>query len=148
MKPVRRKNGWGLTPSMRSWLDDFWGSDKFFDDDFFTARDRWLPAVNIKDEKDHFEIEVAAPGLRKEDFVVNIENGLLVISCEKEEKKDEKDDNYTRKEFSYRSFYRSFTLPENANPDTIEARYENGILKLRMKKMEIAKPEIKKITIS
>jgi len=107
-----------------------------------------LPAVNIKDEKDHFEIEVAAPGLRKEDFNVSIENGLLMISCEKEEKKDEKEDNYARKEFSYRSFYRSFTLPENVDPDSIEAKYNDGILKLRLKKMAMAKPETKKITVS
>ena len=135
-------------PNMRTWLDDFWRSDRFFDDDFFTARSRWLPAVNIKDEKDHFEIEVAAPGLRKEDFNVSIENGLLMISCEKEEKKDEKEDNYARKEFSYRSFYRSFTLPENVDPDSIEAKYNDGILKLRLKKMAMAKPETKKITVS
>ncbi|MDH3649059.1 MAG: Hsp20/alpha crystallin family protein [Saprospiraceae bacterium] len=148
MKAVAKKEGWGLMPGMKSWLDDFWGSDRFFDDDFFTARSRWLPAVNIKDVNGSFEIEVAAPGLRKEDFNVAVENGLLKISCEKEEKKEEKEDNYTRREFSYRSFNRSFAIPENTDPDSIEAKYEDGILKLRLKKMKMVEPEAKKILIS
>src|SRR5690606_30001297 len=95
----------------------------------------------VEHEK-NFEIELAAPGMKKEDFNITVENGVLTISSEKEEKKEETEKNYTRKEFSYSSFTRSFTLPENVSEDEIKAHYENGILKLVVaKRTPVAPPK-------
>ena len=107
-----------------------------------------MPSVNIMENDKFFEIEVAAPGLHKEDFDVRIENGLLTISVEREETKEEKDANYTRKEFSYNTFRRTFTLPENVLEEKIEAKYVNGVLKLMLKKTAVTAPKAKKIAIS
>ncbi|MEZ4994509.1 MAG: Hsp20/alpha crystallin family protein [Saprospiraceae bacterium] len=135
---MKKANGTGLVPTFKSWLDDFWGADNVFADDFLRMRKNWMPAVNIKDEKKNFEIEVAAPGLKKEDFKIRVENGMLFISAEREDTREETEAAYTRKEFSYHSFERSFALPENADPESISARYNDGILKLTVKKMKTA----------
>ncbi|UCE93606.1 MAG: Hsp20/alpha crystallin family protein, partial [Flavobacteriaceae bacterium] len=98
----------------------------------------WIPAMNIKETEDSYDIEIAAPGFNKKDFEVCIENGVLKIEAENsEEKKKEKKD-YTRREFNYNSFYRSFTLPENVNEDEkIDATYKRGILKLVLNKVPV-----------
>src|SRR6185312_6641905 len=96
-------------PSLRSVMEDFWNTDKFFDKSLFGVET--LPAVNIKDAKNHYEVEVAAPGFNKEDFKITTENGLLTISAETSSEKKEEKENYTRKEFSCSSFVRTFTLP-------------------------------------
>jgi HSP20 family protein len=131
---MKKATGTGLVPTFKSWLDDFWGHDNIFADDFLRMRKNWMPAVNIRDEKKTFEIEVAAPGLKKEDFKIRVENGMLFISAEREENREETEAAYTRKEFSYHSFERSFAIPENADPDSIAAKYDDGILKLTVKK--------------
>ncbi|MBI9042727.1 Hsp20/alpha crystallin family protein [Lutibacter sp.] len=97
------------------------------------------PALNIKEKKDGFEIELAAPGYDKKDFEITIDNGCLNISAKKTISKDEKDENYTRKEFSYSSFERSLELPESIIDEKIKAKYENGILKFNLAKKEEAK---------
>jgi len=97
------------------------------------------PALNIKEKKDEFEIELAAPGYNKKDFEVTIDDGCLNISAKKEETKEEKDENYTRKEFSYNSFERSLQLPESVSGEKIKAKYDNGILKFSIAKKEEAK---------
>lgn len=97
------------------------------------------PALNVKEKKDEFEIELAAPGFNKKDFEVTIDNGCLNISAKKSETKEEKDENYTRKEFSYNSFERSLELPDNIVGDKIKAKYENGILKFSLAKKEETK---------
>ena len=98
------------------------------------------PKVNILEHNDAFEVQLAAPGMKKDDFKVEINNNMLSISCNKEEQHDEKNGpNYTRKEFSYQSFCRSFTLPDIVKPDKIEARYNEGILKVSIPKREEAK---------
>ncbi len=126
---------------------------KFFDDNFTKELDQWfglessgakstLPAVNVKENKDAFTLEVAVPGMKKEDFKVEINNDVLTISAKQEDKKEEKaeDGNYTRREFSYQSFERSFRLPKNqVDGDHIAARYEHGILQLNVPKREEAK---------
>jgi HSP20 family protein len=99
-----------------------------------------VPAVNIREEADAFYIEFAAPGLKKEDFKIKLADGMLTVSSEKREEKEEADKNYTRKEFSYATFSRSFRLPENANQDAIKATYKDGVLHLNIAKL-IAKPE-------
>ncbi len=134
MKLVK-KSDW---PSLitNSWLSDFFDKDRFFDSDLM--RNQTVPAVNVKENEKSFEVEMAAPGLTKKDFRITAENGLLNISSEKKEEKEEKEKDYTRREFSYSSFSRSFTLPENTNEDDIKATYENGILKLSIAKKAIA----------
>jgi HSP20 family protein len=112
--------------------------DSLFNDRFWLKRlDE--PALNIKEKKDEFEIELAAPGYNKKDFEVTIDNGYLNITAKKEEKKEEKDENYTRKEFNYSSFERSLQLPETVVGDKIKAKYENGILKFSLAKKEDVK---------
>jgi HSP20 family protein len=125
----------GSFPSMRSLLEDFWNNDTLLEDRFWNTRVN-LPAVNIIEKDDKFLIEMAAPGLRKEDFKINIENGILQIDSESQREVDEEKDNYTRKEFNYSSFSRSFTLPENASEENIAASYENGVLKLKLQKLK------------
>jgi HSP20 family protein len=107
------------------------------------------PALNIKEKKGEFEIELSAPGFNKKDFEVNIADGCLNIMAKKSESKEEKDENYTRKEFSYNSFEKSLMLPENVTEEKIKAKYENGILKFSLAKKEVSKKQqAKKIEIS
>ncbi len=102
-----------------------------------------MPAVNVKENDQAFTIEVAAPSLKKDDFKVNYENGRLSISSEKKTENEEKEgDKYTRREFSYQSFQRSFTVAENTvDADKIGAAYENGILRITLPKREEVKPK-------
>jgi len=123
--------------------------DRFFNNDLmdwgtsnFSSTNTSLPAVNVKETDDDYFIEVAAPGMSKKDFNVNFQNNVLTISSEKKNEKEEKEDSYTRKEFSYQSFQRSFTVPGNdVDSDKISASYENGILKIKLPKREEVKPK-------
>jgi HSP20 family protein len=129
--------------------------------DFFKPWDRWfdtnggslsqmltVPAVNIVEKKDHFDISLAAPGMKKDDFNIDVEGNLLTISAESEQNREEKDERHTRREFNYTSFSRSFTLPEGVMKDRIDASYENGLLRLMLPKTEEAKkPSSKHITV-
>ena len=99
----------------------------------------FVPAANIKENEKTFDIEIAVPGMKKEDFKINLENNVLTISSEKEEQKNEETKNYTRKEFVYGSFSRSFTLPKIVETEQIKAVYENGILNIQLPKKEEAK---------
>lgn len=128
-----------------SWLSDFFDNDRFFDSDLTK---RSVPSVNILEKDKSFEVELAAPGLEKEDFKVTVDNGVLTISADKEEKKEEKENNYTRKEFSYTSFSRSFALPENVSDEDIKGNYQDGVLKLSIKRKTPAKVAKKAIEIS
>ncbi len=107
-----------------------------------------IPAVNIKEEKDKFTLEMAAPGMKKDDFQINLDNYQLTISSEKKEEKKEKDDNYTRREFVYSSFSRSFTLPKSIDIEKIKADYKNGILSILLPKKEEEAKLTKQIKIS
>jgi HSP20 family protein len=123
--------------------------DRFFGNDPFFSRAERLPATNIKDKNDLYEIEVAAPGMKKEDFKINIDNEILTISAEHEEEKKEEKDNYTRREFSYNSFSRSFNVPTGVNTDKIDAQYKDGVLVLRLpKKQEALVSNKKEIKVS
>jgi HSP20 family protein len=122
----------------------------FFDEPFFNVdwngNKSWLsevPPVNIVDKGGEFDVELAVPGMKKEDFHITCENGYLTIKAEKEEKKEEKDKNYTRREYNYNSFERSFSLPESVKADQVKAKYENGVLKLSLPKKEEAKAKSK-----
>lgn len=103
------------------------------------ARLQTVPAVNIIDNKDQYQLSLAAPGLKKSDFNIDIDGNMLTISSEKEDTKEEKDSRHTRKEYSYSSFSRSFTIPEEVAKEKIEATYDNGLLKLTLPKKEEAK---------
>lgn len=129
-------------------------------EDFFKPWNEWfdtnggglrtinVPAVNITEKKDTYEVALAAPGLKKEDFNIAVDGNMLTISSEQEHKKEEKDDKITRKEYNYSSFSRSFTLPEEINQEKIEARYENGILNITLpRKEETKKATLKQVTV-
>jgi HSP20 family protein len=135
---------------MNTLFDDFFSRDIFdWTDKNYSALGTNLPSVNLKETDTKLEIELAAPGLKKEDFKVEIDNNLLIISCEKgEEKEDTKRENYYRREFNYQSFYRSFNLPEYIDENKIEATYKDGILHVTISKKEGArKKALKAITI-
>jgi HSP20 family protein len=103
-----------------------------------------MPPVNVKETEKQYEIELAVPGRSKKDFNISAENGILTISSENKEEKQQKEKDYTRKEFSYSSFTRSFSLPENANEEEIKANYSDGILKLEVAKKVAGQPKAKK----
>jgi HSP20 family protein len=100
-----------------------------------------LPSVNVVENKDQFRIELAAPGLTREDFKVNVHEDVLTISSEKKTEDGEEKENYTRREFGYASFKRSFNLPETVDSDNIAATYNEGILNVTLPKKEEAKPK-------
>jgi HSP20 family protein len=121
-------------------FDDFFKPwNEWFDNGGRLARELNVPAVNITENEHEYSISVAAPGLKKSDFNIDVEGNMLTISSEKEESKEENDARYTRKEYNYNSFSRSFTLPEVVNKEKIEAIYEEGVLKLALPKKEEAK---------
>ena len=138
MTLVKRKNG--NAPAMFNIFDDFLGNDFF---NYPKMHERVKPAVNISENDDEYNIELAVPGMKKKDFNVEVDNYILKISSENEEKhEDNPNDSYTRKEFSYSSFERSFTLPEDkADVDKINAKYEDGILYVSIPKKEESKPK-------
>jgi len=106
-----------------------------------------MPAVNIVEEPKHFEIDVAVPGMAKNDFKITVENGMLCIAAEKEVTKKEEDSNYMLKEFSFNRFERRFTLPEIVNEEDIHAEYKDGILKIFLKKLKETPLAVKKVKI-
>lgn len=124
-------------------FDDFFRPwNEWFDvENGFFERTLSVPAVNVVENKDHYTVSIAAPGLKKQDFKIDVDGNMLTISCEKEDHKEEKDARFTRKEYNYSSFSRSFTIPDEVRKEKIEAKYEDGILKLMMPRMHVVKPE-------
>jgi HSP20 family protein len=104
---------------------------ELFDGRFF-KREMNFPAVNIAEYKDHYALTLSAPGLNKADFKIDVDGDVLTISSEKEENSEEKEGKFTRKEYNYSSFSRSFTLPEGTDKDKLAATYENGVLKINV----------------
>jgi HSP20 family protein len=132
-------------PWYDSMFTDLIGSDRLLTNDFM-LENKWIPAMNVKETEEYFEIEMAAPGFNKKDFEISIENGLLKISAENSEEIKEEEGDYTRKEFNYNSFLRSFTLPENVNEEEmIDATYKRGILKLVLNKVHIDETTPKRV---
>ncbi len=130
--------------------------NRFFDTEFdswlsknYSNTNTSLPAVNIKETEDAYLLDFAAPGYKKEDFIIELNNDVLTVSSEKKVENEEVDDNFTKKEFSYESFTRSFNLPELVEGDKIKATYKNGILEVKIPKKEEAKPKpVKQIKVS
>ena len=135
---------------MPSVFDDFFKPwNEWFDNDGLRGRAMNVPAVNITEHKDEYQVSLAAPGLKKDDFKIDVNGNMLTISSEKEENKEEKDKRFTRKEYSYSSFSRSFTLPEEINKEKIVAKYEDGVLKLSLPRKAQAKmPSAKQIAVT
>ncbi|MFK8039658.1 MAG: Hsp20/alpha crystallin family protein [Crocinitomicaceae bacterium] len=104
-----------------------------------------VPAVNIKENENNYIVEMASPGMKKEDFKINLKDEVLSISAEVKEKTEEKNEKFTRKEFSFSSFKRDFTLPETADTESITANYFDGILTINIGKKEEAKPKPAKL---
>lgn len=100
-----------------------------------------VPAVNIREDDDKYSLEVAAPGMRREDFKVVLEDGVLTVSTEHKQENEAKDGKgqYTKREFSYHSFSRSFRLPASCEQEHIQARYADGVLHLEIPKKEEVK---------
>ena len=128
-------------PFFPSLIDDFINQDW----NLKTPSSTTLPAVNIKDLDAQFEIELAVPGMKKSDFEIEVEDGLLSISSSLEEEQVTEKGKFTRREFSYNSFKRTFTIPESVDPSNIEAQYSEGVLQLRLPKRKEALPQPKKL---
>ncbi|WP_458629127.1 Hsp20/alpha crystallin family protein [Winogradskyella sp. PC D3.3] len=126
-------------PTWSNWLDDLFNRDlpSVFTSNFNTGLT--LPKVNIKETADAYMVEMAVPGLKKSDFQIDIENQVLSISTETKEESEQKGENYTRREFGYASFKRTFSLPETVEEEKIEANYRDGILSIHLPKKEEAK---------
>ncbi|QLE02296.1 Hsp20/alpha crystallin family protein [Galbibacter sp. BG1] len=140
MSLVRRNNN--LLPSF---------FDEVFKPDWFGGMENYgasVPAVNIKEADHEFSLELAAPGMKKDDFNVEVDKNILTISAEVKKENEEKEDGngvYSRREFSYNSFKRVFTLPESVDSDKINASYEDGVLILALPKKEEALPKPKRL---
>lgn len=129
-----------LSERMPSVFDDFFKPwNEWFDNGNLWSRAINVPAVNIIEHKDEYQVSMAIPGMKKDDFKIDVDGNMLTISSEKEENKEEKDKKFTRKEYNYSSFSRSFTLPEEINKEKIEAKYEDGVLKIALPRKEEAK---------
>jgi HSP20 family protein len=131
-----------LKESSSSVFDDFFKPwNEWFDGELSNRAIR-MPAVNITEQKDDYQVSLAVPGLKKEDFNIDIDGNLLIVSSKKEDKKEDKEGRYTRREYSYSSFERSFNLPDEVNKEKIEAHYEDGLLKLFLPKKEESKKSV------
>ena len=128
-------------PFFPSLIDDFINQDW----NLKTPSSITLPAVNIKDLEAQFEIELAVPGMKKSDFEIEVEDGLLSISSSLEEEQVTEKGKFTRREFSYNSFKRTFTIPDSVDPSNIEAQYSDGVLQLRLPKRKEALRQPKKL---
>lgn len=140
MSLVKRKES-----LMPSWANDLLDTSRFFSprlfdlgtDPFSIDFSSRVPSANINETDKEYKIELAVPGMERKDFKVAVENGVLYVSSEREEEQEDEDKNYTRREYSYSGFKRSFSLPENCVEDKIKAKYENGILNLILPKKEV-----------
>lgn len=138
--PEKRNNS--LLPGFSDVFDSIF-NDSFFNDRMITR----VPAANIGETPDNWHIELAAPGLKKEDFKLNLDRNVLSISVEQRAEATDNQKNYSKREYSYNSFVRSFTLPESADDNNIEAEYTDGVLKISIAKKEEAKSVSRQIEI-
>ncbi|WP_276363510.1 Hsp20/alpha crystallin family protein [Daejeonella sp. H1SJ63] len=127
----------------RPLFTDFFENDRFFDN-FEKDLINRIPSVNITENGKEFKIEFGAPGLKKEDFKIDIDKNTLTVSSEKEEKKKEENERFTKQEFNYSSFSRSFILPDSVETENVKAKYEDGVLKIHIGKKEDSKNKEKK----
>lgn len=126
-----------------SLFNNFLGDD-FFGNDFA----QHMPAINIAEEDNHYHVELSAPGFEKQDFKMEVKDNVLIINGNHESEKEVTNKKFTRKEFNYGSFQRSFTLPETIDTDGIDASYKNGILSITLPKKEESNKTVKEIKIA
>jgi HSP20 family protein len=138
----KNNNKNGLMPGFNNVFDSIF-NDTFFSDRM-VAR---VPAANISESADHFHVELAAPGLKKEDFKLKLERDVLSISVEQSGETQQQERSYAKREYSYSSFVRAFTLPESANAEGIQAKYTDGVLCIDIPKREEAKMVTRQIEI-
>lgn len=144
MALVKFNEGSNLT-TLNPFTDIF---ESFFNDTFLTDRmTSRVPAVNISETDQEYHIELAAPGLKKEDFKINLDRNMLSISVEKRTENTEENKKYNKREYSYTSFVRSFSLPDSADNAQIEAEYNNGVLDIKVAKKEEARMATREIQI-
>lgn len=152
MNSIAKKNG-----TLPSLLSDFFSPAALLNRDFFdldsdlfpTRLGINLPTANITETPKEYKVELAAPGLERKDFNVEVENHTLQISAEKKEEKKENDGEYSKREYSFNSFCRMFTLPNNIKEGDIDAKYEHGVLKVTIPKLkETAVKSAHKIAVS
>lgn len=149
MPNLMKGRGGTSAPAKSMFTDFFTDIDRMFNNDFFLMpmhvgrqMESSMPAVNIREKEKEYLIEVAAPGMKKNDFNIDMEEGRLTISSQKEEEKNEENEGYRRREYNYSSFSRSFNLPENVKPEDIKAQYQDGVLCLTIpKKQEQERPK-------
>ncbi len=136
---LSKKRNVSTLPSLSSWVDNFFENSlgTEFMSNFNTGIT--LPAVNIKETNDQFVLELAIPGMKKSDFSIEVDNKILSISSEVKTENQTEESNYTRREFGYSSFKRTFTLPDTVESDRVNANYNDGILLVRLPKREEAK---------
>jgi len=139
----RRPNG---VPALVNVFENFLNNN--FPEKYLEDKGESVPSVNVSETDKEFKLEFAVPGFEKQNFDVQLDKEYLTISGKKEMSNEVKEKNYTRKEFSFGTFKRTFTLPENVATDKIEAIYENGILHLTLPKKEVAaETTVKKVEI-
>lgn len=146
---VSTKKNVATLPSLSSWVDNFF--DNEFGSGFLANFNKGisLPAVNIIETAEAYALEIAVPGMKKSDFTIDIDNKVLSISSSKKESHEENNANYTRREFGYSAFKRTFTLPDTVEEDNVSATYNDGILNVHLPKREEAKQKPpKRIDIS
>lgn len=152
MALVKKRGSW--LPTLRSNFSELLDMDRFFDEStfrfpFWNGGFDQVPATNIKETDNEFVVELAAPGLTRKDFLVDIDNNMLEIKVEKEEETKEDKKKYTRREYNYNAFYRCFDLPNTVEGDKIKAEYKDGILKVHLPKVPAAKTKpVKEIAVS
>ena len=135
-----------LFPSLGTWMDEFFDDNGNWPKPMVKGIS--IPAVNVTENKKEYKLEVAAPGFKKEDFNLEVKNGFLTIKGETKEEEEKKEDEYTRREFRFSAFTRSFALPENIRETEILAKYNDGILMISLPKAKEEKAElIKKISV-
>ncbi len=143
------KHNRGFWPKM---VQDFFGTENPFDREdafWFPEKSVEIPSTNVIENEKEFKLEMSAPGFDKKDFKVDVHDGVLSITAESKNETEEKKENYRKKEFSYNSIRRSFALPEHVKEENIDAKYENGILRLTLPKKAIATGKAKKeITVA
>ena len=146
MTLVKFANGNSNNATLKPWFTDVF--DNLINDSFVSDRlTSRVPAVNIGETENAFHIDLAAPGLKKEDFKINLDKNVLSISVEKKTEESQENKRFSRKEYSYTSFVRSFTLPDTADQTQIEAEYTEGILKINVIKKEEAKLLTREISV-
>jgi len=143
------KRNYYNVPTLNRFFDDFFTKDLYWNKENGSSRLNSQPAVNVKENDKSFDLELAAPGLGKGDFTIEVNNDVLAILFEKKTENEVQEESYNVREFGYQSFKRSFTLPETVNTDKIQAKYEQGVLSLTIPKKPENKPQpAKTINIS